>query len=149
MLVHLDRVHLPVRLLEGAGVPSHVVNAGVCEAGARVSPDRACPLATEGRIEDDGLRREERVDIASASPVEGDHWRSPVRGSWSAGGDIGRHRVVIPEPNVDAGALPLRSIHSTTVVVEGRAVGVGGRSRDAASGASVARVAVGVVQVGS
>ncbi len=63
--------------------------------------------------------------------------------------DIRRDAPAWEEPDIDAGAFPLHSVHTSSIVVEAIAVSIGSGGCNSTTGIGVARVAVGVQEGGS
>lgn len=145
--VHLDRVDQPVRLRKRSRILRNVSLATRSQASALVAPDTPSPVAAEGRVEDNLVALEVRIDVARAG--EGSLRSAPRRRIRLAGRDISRDGVAAEEVDGDGRRGPVHGIDTAADAVEAVAVACTLCDRLAASYISVSRIAVGVVEDGA
>lgn len=124
LLIHLDRVDLPISLLICSWVAVDIVYAGRSQGRADrvVVPDlgSTSPVTAESVGENDGVVGKEFVNLAAGTAAGDESGRREAPGGRvrSAGGDVPRDGVAGEVPNGDVLRGPLHDIHSSTDSVE-------------------------------
>lgn len=122
VLVDLDGVDLPVRVLESSGVLSDIVDtaphgaAGIAHGAGRFGKNITGPVTAKGRVNDKLLCLEALRKVARALQVR--HRGSERGGIGVAAGKRSGNLAASEEPDLDEGVSPLHCIHTTTRLIE-------------------------------
>ena len=139
-LEDLDIVNQPVGVGIDLWILRHILLARrCCVDTVSAAPNRTSPVPAERRIKHDVLVLEILVKIATRKVRLRS---SPIGGIGVAGLDVSWNLVPDPEPDLDTRRSPLRSIDTTTTVIEWRTdasadIGYNGAAVVAASRATV------------
>lgn len=117
-------------------------------AKERENWNRRTYITTKRSIKNNILILEVRIDITPTPSIKGHNRCSPITSHRLPAGDIGRDCVSGEEPDINPRTLPLHSVHTASIVVEGVPVRVGSGGCDATAGIAVILVAVGILQYG-
>lgn len=121
VLVDLQGVDLPERIPERARVVLDEGLARLSGAGA-VAVDGARPVAAEGGVEDEVVLPELSVPVAARARPPGGR-SAPVARVGAVREHVSGCRASRPEPDRDAGGVPLHGVDSSACCVEAGAVG--------------------------